>query len=189
MTIRSALPSGPRYDDQYPSASLHKYENRILLCKEHHKLVDDNPDVFAAEDLDRMKQRHERRVAKLTDASTTNGWIDLPGLEQIANGTQLVSMVTQSMAWVLSHDHPDSNGEAQEIGHLFNEIRDLGDIWQDVEPGWLVTTATNFQQQMDTLAMIGYELVGGCGSYNIGVDRPVTALALRARKLPGTPIS
>jgi hypothetical protein len=36
-----------------------RYENLILLCKVHHKLVDDQPDKFTVQILREMKRSHE----------------------------------------------------------------------------------------------------------------------------------
>ncbi|BBU22619.1 HNH endonuclease [Mycobacterium xenopi] len=38
--IRSGRPDGPRYDPDYPSADIDKYENLMLLCPTHHTLID-----------------------------------------------------------------------------------------------------------------------------------------------------
>jgi len=49
------------------------YENAILLCPVHHKIVDDTEDVYTAEVLRRMKSEHEE--AAISDIDTTNGRI------------------------------------------------------------------------------------------------------------------
>jgi predicted restriction endonuclease len=39
--ILSRKGQGPRYDSSYPSEQLDEAENLILLCRIHHKMVDD----------------------------------------------------------------------------------------------------------------------------------------------------
>jgi SMODS-associated and fused to various effectors sensor domain len=46
-------------------------KNIILLCKDHHTLVDDNPYVFTVEGLRKMKDDHEQRIKKATAISTS----------------------------------------------------------------------------------------------------------------------
>lgn len=59
--IRSASPDGPRYDPDYPVEKLETYDNRILLCATHHRLVDANDGAaYSVENLIAMKGRHER---------------------------------------------------------------------------------------------------------------------------------
>ncbi|WP_280453970.1 HNH endonuclease [Nocardia brasiliensis] len=42
------------------STDLDKYENLILLCKVHHKQVDDQPNTYSVEHLRQLKADHER---------------------------------------------------------------------------------------------------------------------------------
>lgn len=39
-------------------------DNLILLCQEHHKMIDDNPEKFSEEYLKRLKAMHESKVKK-----------------------------------------------------------------------------------------------------------------------------
>jgi hypothetical protein len=48
---------------------LDKYDNLILLCKVHHKLVDDQPKTYTVGRLREMKDRHERWVRETLGAT------------------------------------------------------------------------------------------------------------------------
>ncbi|WP_330182161.1 HNH endonuclease [Nocardia sp. NBC_01503] len=50
-----------------PAADLDKYDNLILLCKVHHKQIDDQPRFFNAEYLRELKAAHERWAAEKFD--------------------------------------------------------------------------------------------------------------------------
>ncbi|MFI5591103.1 hypothetical protein ACIA5G_39050 [Amycolatopsis sp. NPDC051758] len=52
--IRSEKPRGPRHVPGYEP--VHEFENLLLLCLKHHKMVDDNPDVFPIELLEEWKE-------------------------------------------------------------------------------------------------------------------------------------
>jgi hypothetical protein len=59
--IYSASPDGPRYDPNYPAVKLETYENRILLCRNHHIFIDsESGRAYDAETLLEMKKRHEQ---------------------------------------------------------------------------------------------------------------------------------
>jgi len=60
--IRSEKVNGPRYDPNYEKSELNKYKNLIVLCHEHHKLVDENPEDYPAEILEEMKEEHEEKI-------------------------------------------------------------------------------------------------------------------------------
>ena len=75
--IRSPKPNGPRYEDGYPKELLDTYANLILLCKAHHKLVDDNWAVFPVDALEELKKNHEQRVRRSLAGGTSN-WSKSP---------------------------------------------------------------------------------------------------------------
>lgn len=51
-------PDGPRGESNLTLKQRDKYDNLILLCKNHHKLIDDQPNTYTVEVLRRMKQEH-----------------------------------------------------------------------------------------------------------------------------------
>lgn len=51
--------TGSRGTTQIDEARRDYYENLILLCKNHHKQVDDQPDKFTVEKLHEIKRNHE----------------------------------------------------------------------------------------------------------------------------------
>ena len=52
-----------------------KLENLMLMCLDHHKLIDDNPEEYTVEKLYEMKKQQEEKVQKLLDE------MDYPGTE------------------------------------------------------------------------------------------------------------
>lgn len=66
--IISDSPGGPR-GNSADRSDLSSYRNAILLCKVHHKMVDDQPNTYTTEVVRRMKMDHEAWVsASLTDS-------------------------------------------------------------------------------------------------------------------------
>jgi hypothetical protein len=61
--IRAKSPGGPRYDEHYPEEFRETYDNLLLMCRIHHKIVDDHPEIFSIEKLRAIKAEHE-------------GWVD-----------------------------------------------------------------------------------------------------------------
>lgn len=67
--IVSASPNGPRGDDPLPLEKRYFYENLMLLCREDHKIIDEQVNTFTVDRLHRIKEDHEAWVrVKLTDA-------------------------------------------------------------------------------------------------------------------------
>src|SRR5947209_3204905 len=60
--ITADSPKGPRGSGESLREANSKYENLILLCGEHHKLVDSQPYAYSVPVLREMKAAHEKRV-------------------------------------------------------------------------------------------------------------------------------
>lgn len=65
--IVAASPDGPRgSEDSYELSD--KIDNLMLMCQEHHKLIDDYPEQYTVAKLIEMKKYQEERVERILDA-------------------------------------------------------------------------------------------------------------------------
>jgi len=55
---------GPRGESPLPIEERNKYENLILLCEEHHKVIDGQPLTYSIEAVHRFKREHETRCQR-----------------------------------------------------------------------------------------------------------------------------
>ncbi|HPG62874.1 MAG TPA: HNH endonuclease [Casimicrobium sp.] len=60
--IISSAPNGPRHDPNCDPAAIDSLDNLLLLCRVHHKLVDDQSETFSVEMLQQLKRNHEKWV-------------------------------------------------------------------------------------------------------------------------------
>lgn len=58
---------GPRGQHALPLEKRDNYGNLILLCEEHHHIIDSQPQTFTVERLRQMKADHEQLMAKATE--------------------------------------------------------------------------------------------------------------------------
>lgn len=49
---------GPRHDATQTDGERHGFTNLLLLCRRHHKIVDDDPDLYSADILREIKAHH-----------------------------------------------------------------------------------------------------------------------------------
>lgn len=49
-----------RYVEDFPERN--SYSNMILMCRVHHKIIDDNESIYTIEKLRNMKKRHENKI-------------------------------------------------------------------------------------------------------------------------------
>jgi hypothetical protein len=69
--IHARREGGPRYEASQTEADRHGFDNLILLCRQHHKVIDSQPDLYTAEALRKMKAIHEDaagRAEQVTDS-------------------------------------------------------------------------------------------------------------------------
>jgi|WetSurMetagenome_2_1015567.scaffolds.fasta_scaffold81538_2 hypothetical protein len=57
--INAQSPQGPRYNENLTEDQRNSFENLILLCGSHHKIVDENVTKYDASALKEMKKNHE----------------------------------------------------------------------------------------------------------------------------------
>ena len=60
--IKGENAGAARFDPNQSPEERESYENRILLCPNHHTEIDAHPDAYAVRDLLEMKARHEQQV-------------------------------------------------------------------------------------------------------------------------------
>ncbi len=70
--IISESKNGPRHDSQYKRELIDSYDNLILLCRIHHKQVDDQYYTYSTNVLREIKKNHEKSISeKLKDEPET----------------------------------------------------------------------------------------------------------------------
>ena len=69
--IEALSPDGPRYNVLQSDEERNGYNNLVLMCARHHKIIDKNPQKYPVDLLKRMKREHETqfnaRQAKATE--------------------------------------------------------------------------------------------------------------------------
>lgn len=65
--IHAVSPRGARFLEDLTVEEKNDCQNLMLLCAEHHKMVDDNPEEFIWESLVKRKEEQEKRIRAITD--------------------------------------------------------------------------------------------------------------------------
>jgi len=71
--IISPKPKGPRSHQKLLPKEYDKFANLLLLCKPHHKLIDDQESTFTIALLRKIKADHERCVFRSKAATQFGG--------------------------------------------------------------------------------------------------------------------
>ena len=83
--IKAANLSGPRYDPRQTAVQRHGYDNLLLLCANHHTIIDDDPEAYTVKRLMKMKTDHEAKMK--TDHEARKVLLSAKGID---HGTQLL---------------------------------------------------------------------------------------------------
>jgi hypothetical protein len=59
--IKANRPGGTRYDSQQTDAERQGFENLLLMCAAHHKIIDEQSDAFTVGRLAEIKKKHESK--------------------------------------------------------------------------------------------------------------------------------
>jgi hypothetical protein len=106
--IKGEKAGAARYDAAQTNEQRHGFDNLVLLCNVHHKIVDDDDTAYTVERLLQMKQQHESRHAgpSPVDEATAERFISVA----ISNSTVEGSVITS---------HGQSGGQTAHTIHNY----------------------------------------------------------------------
>jgi hypothetical protein len=128
--IVAQSPGGPRAAD---ISDIDGYDNLILLCRKHHKQVDDQRSHFTVEGLKQIKREHEQREAS-RDASSPVRLIPDPAkpaprlLKLCRTGEDLWQSLSGAYSFSPSYPARLNDDQAEAIDGLLDLLRDWLDI-------------------------------------------------------------
>lgn len=155
--IISERPNGPRHIDNIDDYDT--YDNFILLCRNHHKEIDDPANIskYSKERLRQIKEKHEKWVGqKLSEKNVKEEMLPL-----VKNGNELMSIIgAHVINTSKGNDELKSKEEAEYIGGIWQEIIDIVDIVSDLEPSEITKMEYTFSQMLAEMAEKGFFMFG-----------------------------
>jgi len=64
--IKGENPTSARYDPNMTPAERNSHKNLMILCRDHHKMIDDQPNTYTIETLLEIKSQHEKYISEST---------------------------------------------------------------------------------------------------------------------------
>lgn len=171
--IAARGPGGPRRDQSIADKDLDAYPNLILLCKIHHKLVDDQPNTYTADVLRVLKNTHEQWVRE-TLHHARGGSARMHVAHRISTGKEALSIVLGADAFDFDYDEPGNEEELELIGEFLQFLHDWGDLGFAAESGDRVKAGFELTQDIRQLEDLGFQVFGASESrkYNVS-DMPM----------------
>ncbi|MDO9043192.1 MAG: HNH endonuclease [Desulfocapsaceae bacterium] len=140
--IVSGAKDGPRHDPDYPAADIDSLSNLMLLCRVHHKMVDDQVETYTADVMRVIKSNHEKWVeTKLQDhpqipsISIKRISNEIPKqLPAIQSGKELLSLAIGCQGAYHDYSEGLNDEETELVGSFIQNVSDWGDIGDGMEP-------------------------------------------------------
>lgn len=178
--IVSKKENGPRFDSAYPKDRLDSYENLILLCRIHHKQMDDQNTTYTAEILKGIKVNHEAWVSRQLDKEPkvpTEMRIkrisqNIPKyLQRITMGKDIFNIVEGAHTFQFDNDELVSEEEVKIVGEFLDIVKDWGDIGPDLDPSSQVGATFRLTSLIKELEAIGFWVFGARERQKLVSDR------------------
>jgi len=160
--IISEQPQGPRYDSKYEK-DFDDYENLILLCKNHHKTVDELWETYTVDLLRTIKKNHENWIKTVIDNAKRKDKKEEPRLlPRITSGKQIVDIIREVAAYQFDHCDFNSQEEADFVSGFLQNIQDWGEVsgFGDFEIGRQIQLGYDLNKDIDELEQHGFFLFG-----------------------------
>lgn len=167
--IISAQPNGPRYNLEFPALEIDSYNNLILLCRIHHKMIDDQHETYTAEILYSMKTNHEKWVSEKLELSDKK--LKLPKvrrvkknipeyLKRLTTGKDVTNIIDSAYAAYMDHDDPNGEHEVELIGNFLSTIGDVIEFGSDFDPSFRVKLSFELGESLKELEKAGFFVFG-----------------------------
>lgn len=165
--IVSGSPGGPRHDPSVTADRIDEYPNRILLCRVHHKLVDDQSETYTTDLLLQLKEQHEAWVADQLSERGKPKPVRIrrvPGnipshLVRLTTGRALLNVVRDAQSYSFDNDEPRSKEEADEIAGFLQVVQDWGEVGL-MEAGETVSASFSLTESIQAMERLGFWVFG-----------------------------
>jgi len=167
--VFSKSENGPRYRPDL-NIDFDAYDNLVLLCGNHHSLIDTQEIEYHADFLFGLKKKHEKWVKdsllkahtseQIDEYEKTRDETDLLLLPQIKDGKDIMQIALNSMALDADYEPTESEGEVAAISDYLQNLKDWADILSEVEIGERVKITLSMGSDIQQLESNGFFLFG-----------------------------
>lgn len=167
--IVSPKEQGPRFDASLPVDQVNDPANLILLCRIHHKMVDDQRETYSVEVLRALKANHEKWVSSTLTAQKPIPPVRVRRIKEnvpthlvrLTSGRAILTIVDGASAFAFEHNQLKSPAEVELVGGFLQEAQDYGDLSGDLEAGHRVKAAFEMSARLEELEQAGFWVFGG----------------------------
>lgn len=194
--IISAAPKGPRHDPALPIEGIDEISNLLLLCRVHHKMIDDQHETYSTELLRSIRLNHEKWVeSKLKDKEEVppvrirRFKNEIPThLPVITSGKDLFNLASNCHGSYQNYSDDLSEEEVEAVGGFLQSLQDWIDICGDLQPIDKVRATRSIDNEIKELNSNGFIVFAGVENQRMegGVASPSTFKVLHISVIRST---
>jgi hypothetical protein len=194
--IVSGASNGPRHDPSYPPEEIDELSNLLLLCRVHHKMVDDQQETYSSELLRSIRSNHEKWVeSKLKEKEEIPPLRirrfknEIPSkLPAITSGKDLFNLASCCHGSYQDYSDDLTDDEVEMVGGFLQNLQDWIDISGDLEPIDKVRAAKAIDSEIKTLIDSGFVVFAGVENQRMegGISSPSTFKVLHVSIMRST---
>lgn len=166
--IISGKGQGPRYDSSLSEERIDDPENLLLLCRVHHKMVDDQHETYTADLLKNLKQNHEKWVSSTLAEQTQVPHVRIrrikenipPFLTRVLSGQEIINIAGGAYGSLFDYEEPISAAETEMIADFLQEVQDWAELWDEIEAGERVKATFGLTEKLHQLEEAGLWVFG-----------------------------
>ena len=150
---------GPRGVPYISEEDIDSYSNLILLCKVHHKIIDDQPEKYTVNVLKKMKVDHVLWVKeKLKRVEKEANSLKIAA--RLTTGKSVLDIVSGAEFFDFDHDELTNDEEVDIISFFLQDLQDYGDLGDTLESGERVRVSFILSQEIKALEDKGFWVFG-----------------------------
>lgn len=159
--IVSSRLNGPRHDPNL-KIGFDDYDNLILLCRIHHKIIDQQIDIYTSNQLLLVKIIHETQIKKTLDDIASSPQESADIVYHISSGKELVEIIDSVHGYSFDHEEVKTEEEASAIAVFFENMEDYGDLMgmDSFSNSAQVRLGLQFNNHLDLLDALGFWVFG-----------------------------
>lgn len=159
--IISSSPKGPRHNTNI-KIGFDDYDNLILLCSIHHKVIDEQVDVYTVPTLLLIKSQHEVQIKKILDEIANSPKENADVVSRVMSGKQLVEIIDSVHGYSFDNEDVKTKEEADVIAAFFENMEDYGDVMSmdTFEKSRQIHLGLQFNEELNALDKLGFWVFG-----------------------------
>jgi hypothetical protein len=152
--------AGPRHSPNFPDYDA--CDNLVLLCRNHHRMIDEDSIFFSVELIRKIKSNHELWVKSCLETADKKLDPKVRFYPRITSGKRLVEIVDSVHAHHFDHDELNTSEEAEQVSEFIQNMSDWVDVlgMDVVERSERIKLGFQLNEELQKLEKVGFILFG-----------------------------